>query len=345
MADVIVQLGGKTQAWVNANPNHLLEERQHLYILDGVNAGRYYIGNGTTPLIGLPLYGGSGSYTFENGLTESGGVVRWDGNLTQNTTINGGNIRNLLLGDSVGNNNLRRFTVNALVSATINSPTLKLSQQTANSILTLDASNDIQGVTLGALQSIRRNAANNAFEAYTPSSGGGNGFNSITYSGQYKINGFFAIKSASSNWVGVIYLQPYVIGLDHTITELGLEVTTNTAGATVRLAVYQDNNGEPGELLDESGAIPAATAGFVGYTFASPIALTTSMKVIWLAFQVSTSALGLRVGGSWNVIGKQTTGQTSDQRSRAFTYGAYPNPIGANSNTNFNIPCMWVRVQ
>jgi hypothetical protein len=111
-------------------------------------------------------------YTFSNGLTESGGTVVLGGNLTQDTTINGGNTRSLLLGNSVGNNNLRRFTVNASLSATINSPTVNLSQQTADSILTLDSANDIQGITLSALQSIRRNAGNTAFEAYTPSSGG-----------------------------------------------------------------------------------------------------------------------------------------------------------------------------
>src|SRR5690606_28229618 len=40
--------------------------------------------------------GGGGSYTFENGLTESGGVVMWGGPQTETITINGNNTHYLI---------------------------------------------------------------------------------------------------------------------------------------------------------------------------------------------------------------------------------------------------------
>jgi hypothetical protein len=175
-------------------------------------------------------------------------------------------------------------------------------------------------------------------------SSGGIGLNGVTYTGQYKLNGFFANKSASTAWSGSIYLQPYIITNDHTITEIGAEVTTFWAASNIRLAIYQDNLGEPGALIEDSGDIPADTNGFKSYALASPLALTTSMKVVWLAIQTSTTQIGMRVGQVFNFIGKQTTGTGSDARVRAFTYGAFPNPIGTNANTTFAI-AMWVRVQ
>lgn len=170
------------------------------------------------------------------------------------------------------------------------------------------------------------------------------GNNAVTYSGQYKLNGFYGLKGASTNWNGYIHLQPYLINNPHVITEIGLEVTIAAAASNIRLAVYQDSSGEPGALIYESGNISSATTGFKNFVLPSPLSLTLSQKVVWLAFQVSSQSVQLRTGQVFNFIGKQTTGSGGDNRYKPQSFGAFSNPIGANTNVNFSV-AMWVRVQ
>ena len=337
---------------------------------------RFKIGDGITAWSALPYANSSSSYTAGSGLTLTGSVFSLGGTVTSNIFVDSdslANFRRVVFGGNVGlgrfeayandgSNNVSYLRVrptfvtltsgdgvdtNELSITPTNTTirkTITLNDGTASAVLITDASNNIGYVTLAANQSIRRNAGNTAYEAFTPGTGGGVGLNGVTYTGQYKLNGFFANKSASTAWSGSIYLQPYIITNDHTITEIGAEVTTFFAASNIRLAIYQDNLGEPGALIEDSGDISADTNGFKSYVLASPLALTTSMKVVWLAIQTSTTQIGMRVGQAFNFIGKQTTGTGSDARVRAFTYGAFPNPIGTNANTTFAI-AMWVRVQ
>jgi len=170
------------------------------------------------------------------------------------------------------------------------------------------------------------------------------GNNAVTYSGQYKLNGFYGSKNSSINWNNYIHLQPYLINNPHVITEIGLTVWTAVAGSNIRLAIYQDNLGEPGALIYESGNISSATTGFKNFVLPSPLSLTLSQKVVWLAFQVSSQSVSLITGQVFNFIGKQTTGQGGDNRYKPHSFGAFPNPIGATTNVNYSV-AMWVRVQ
>jgi len=170
------------------------------------------------------------------------------------------------------------------------------------------------------------------------------GNNAVTYSGQYKLNGFYGAKSTATGYNGYIHLQPYLINNPHIITEIGIEVTTAAAASNIRIAVYQDSSGEPGALIEESSNISSATTGFKSFVLASPLSLTLSQKVVWLAFQVSSGTVALRTGQVFNFIGKQTTGIGGDNRQKIQSFGAFSNPIGANTNVNFSV-AMWVRVQ
>ena len=173
------------------------------------------------------------------------------------------------------------------------------------------------------------------------------GNNAVTYSGQYKLNGFYGSKGISSGYNGNIHLQPYLINNPHVITEIGLTVSVAVASSNIRLAVYQDSSGEPGALIYESGNISSATTGFKNFVLPSPLSLTLSQKVVWLAFQVSSGSVSLITGQVFNFIGKQTTGAVGnegDNRRKSQSFGAFSNPIGANTNVNFSV-AMWVRVQ
>ena len=170
------------------------------------------------------------------------------------------------------------------------------------------------------------------------------GNNAIIYSGQYKLNGFYGSKNSSINWNNFIYLQPYFIGINHTITEIGCEIVTAVSGSNIRLAIYSDSNGDPNNLIEESTAISASSSGFKSHVLATPYSLTIDLKVVWLAIQVSSSSISLRTGQVFNFIGKTTTGIGGDNRSKSSGFGSFSNPIGATNSINSSI-AMWVKVQ
>lgn len=170
------------------------------------------------------------------------------------------------------------------------------------------------------------------------------GNNAIIYSGQYKLNGFYGSKSSSINWNSFIYLQPYFIGINHTITEIGCEVVTGVGGSNIRLAIYSDLDGEPNNLIEESASINSNSSGFKSHVLATPYSLTIGMKVVWLAIQVSSASISLRTGQVFNFIGKTTTGIGGDNRSKVSGFGSFSNPIGATTSVNSSV-AMWVKVQ
>lgn len=201
-------------------------------------------------------------------------------------------------------------------------------------------------ISISAGQSIRRNAGDTAFESFTPSGSSSTGVNGITYSGQWKLNAFYGLRATGTAWNGVVWWVPYIITTDHTITGVAVEVTTASASQNLRLALYTDSSGQPSSLIEESGDISAATTGSKAFTLATPYSLTTSAKVVWLAIQVSSSAIGLRYTTACNnTIGTQTTGANNDQKVIGQAYGAFPaTAAGSSFNSSGNI-LFWVNVQ
>jgi len=176
---------GKDQAWFTANATEVFDANITIFCNEAPNYGQYKFTDGITQLSALPWMAGSGSaLTFQNGLTESGGNVELGGNLIQDTFIDGN--YNLTFGDGTKLNEYQIFTTTSLRANVDNGvdvnnfeiqPTLtQLDKQvylpdgTADSVLITDGSNNIDYITLGANQSIRRNSANTAYEAFTPAS-------------------------------------------------------------------------------------------------------------------------------------------------------------------------------
>lgn len=185
--------------------------------------------------------GGSGSYTFQNGLTESGGNVGLGGNLDNPTELTGeifsfnndGVNANITDGFTYAsgfdfNQNgfshvFTDFTNQRIISADsnalqISSNVIEILQQTPNTVLTLNADNELTPITLSANQSIRRNAGNTAFEAYTP----------VTTS-TGAISGL--IEYPSNKDYMIVIKAPY----SGTITETTTRSTSGTCTATFKI--------------------------------------------------------------------------------------------------------------
>jgi hypothetical protein len=141
------------------------------------------------------------------------------------------------------------------------------------------------------------------------------------YSGKQRFIPYNTITTSSS-FAGAVYYTPYYTGNKHTVTTITIEVTTLAAASTVKLALYADNNGVPGALIESSGDISAATTGDKSYTFSSPRLL--SNPVYWLAVQLSSSTIGVRVSASFPTLIYQGGNGTGGTYKETQAYGAFP---------------------
>lgn len=145
------------------------------------NNGTYVFGDGTTALNALTVYGSSGAGAW--------------GSIT----------------GTLSNQNDLQNALNAKLDA-------NQKNTSANQVAVTDGSNVITSLSLGASQSIRRNAGNTAFEAYTPVS---------TSIGA--ISGF--IEYPSNKDYMIVIKAPY----GGTITETTTQSTSGTCTATFKI--------------------------------------------------------------------------------------------------------------
>lgn len=89
---------------------------------------------------------------------------------------------------------------------------------------------------------------------------------------------------------GVLIVCPIPVGEPHNITAITAYVSTAHA-SSIRLGLYEDINGYPGNLIIDSGNISCATTGAKTYVFPSPISLTG--RLIFAAIFVESSSVGL----------------------------------------------------
>ena len=145
---------------------------------------------------------------------------------------------------------------------------------------------------------------------------------------------------------GTIYTNTYVVGPVHTVTQIRIAVTTGVSSQSIRLAIYDDVDGYPGNLLEESGVLPADSAGEISYTFSTPKLLTG--KIVHMAFQHSNNSIAIRFWQSSVFILPRTGGAIPHlSYSTASAYGAFPSsfPIGASRLSTNNQPMLELLVQ
>jgi hypothetical protein len=79
---------------------------------------------------------------------------------------------------------------------------------------------------------------------------------------------------------GTMRCSPFFMSGDVAIDRLGINVqTAGESGAKLRLGVYADNNGVPGELLVDGGQVAADSTGYKEVT----VSFVAPAGVVWLA--------------------------------------------------------------
>lgn len=127
-----------------------------------------------------------------------------------------------------------------------------------------------------------------------------------------------------------IYYTPYAVTKTHTVTKLGLEVTTASSGNNITLAIYTDNNGQPGTLIEASGNMSTTTTGFKEYTFTTGLGSggaqvlnVNTNQIIWIATQVQSANIGIRYITSSPILITAST-PSNGGFIQAQAYGTFP---------------------
>lgn len=155
-----------------------------------------------------------------------------------------------------------------------------------------------------------------------------------------------AAFTTSATTTNTIIATPLFLPPGETINRIGVEVTTLQAGGDIRLGLYEDDNGVPGDLILDAGTVSTATTGNKEIT----ISHTTSGRMIWAVAFTASATAQCRVYSSpsfGHIIGRDAMGSNAVVRciTRSLAYGPLPTPFGTPvyNVTSINPPVVWVR--
>lgn len=129
-------------------------------------------------------------------------------------------------------------------------------------------------------------------------------------------------------------LIPVTFALGGTIEGIGLEITTAVSATTVRLALYADDDGFPGSLIEDFGTIDSANTGILTIT-GLDVVVDTGVVYWFAAVQQGSTGVKFRyvqpVGNF--VMGGGSTTANASQYSTGYQYtftgvtGSYPSSL------------------
>jgi len=100
----------------------------------------------------------------------------------------------------------------------------------------------------------------------------------VGYTGGY----LHATVSTANNKVKV---QPLLIDHIVTVTDLAIYLVAGNTGGFFRIGIYSDNNGEPGNVLCDTGTASTSTPGLITFNLSTPLTLTPGQYWIGIVAQ------------------------------------------------------------
>lgn len=134
---------------------------------------------------------------------------------------------------------------------------------------------------------------------------------------------------------GFVTFTPLIVDVAHTFTAIGVEVAAVAAGSVIRLGVYADNVGQPGDLILDAGTVDSTTTGIKSIT---GLTLTLNPGVYWLAANPQGGAPNCRVHNGGSVAGAPIVEGTNFAMSVGWSIGAGPTSGGLPANGSAAVP-------
>lgn len=143
-----------------------------------------------------------------------------------------------------------------------------------------------------------------------------------------------------------IYYTPVEIGTRVGITTISCKINSAATGATLRMGIYDNAGGKPGNLILDAGSVAVSTTGVKEVTLASTLYLLPGWY--WFAiFSSGAPTLDSANGALLNgVIGFTTagnTGQVTGLRA-TLTYSTFPSTANLTSLLYISsAPLLWFK--
>ena len=123
---------------------------------------------------------------------------------------------------------------------------------------------------------------------------------------------------------------PFILAAGATLDSIGVNVTSGAAGSTVRLGIYDDDTGYPGDLVLDAGTVDTATTGVKE----ASISQVLEVGRYWLAAvaQGGTPSIVCQTvnTGAGGMVGASSATSVIQSCFRvAGVTGALPTPFGA----------------
>ena len=100
----------------------------------------------------------------------------------------------------------------------------------------------------------------------------------VGYTGGY-------LHATVSNANNKVKVQPLLIDHIVTVTDLAIYLVAGNTGGFFRIGIYSDNNGEPGNVLCDTGTASTSTPGLITFNLSTPLTLTPGQYWIGIVAQ------------------------------------------------------------
>ena len=289
------------------------------------------LGSTETANFGATFFSGSTATIFANASKYTSNAGGIEGDLQQAIT-NGCNV----FFDGID----KAPKASPTFTGTVTTPAVIVSSETASRIVSFDASKNIKSLDTATYPSLTELSYVKGVTSAIQTQLNSKNNSQPIYSGKWRTIQYVGLGGNSTGNQGNVWYIPYIVGSTHTVTDVGIEVTTAVAASNISLALYSDNAGVPGTLIEESGSISATTTGLKSYTFVSPRTLNASSKVVWMALQTSVFNIGLRVSGTVLTNMYLTgMGAVGTAYSQTQSFGAFP---ASATPINFSSASCWL---
>jgi hypothetical protein len=153
----------------------------------------------------------------------------------------------------------------------------------------------------------------------------------------YLASSVIASTTVATTSANLLFCQP--IALVGQVNRIGIELTAGAAGLC-RLGVYSNNNGFPGTLIVDAGAVDTTSIALLEAT----IDLTLRGEWVWLASVFNATPVcrtGTSAGGA--IMGATSLSVGTKSIYGAFAYGALPETAPTVSTHSISGPSVFLR--
>ena len=350
-----LQEGYKDAAWFAANPTLVLLVGQKVNL---EQTGTYKLGDGTSQLSALSFLGASGSglsgLTTNKVLKATSSTTAGDSNITDdgtNVVVNGLRIRSIsnatyFNASGVNGHYWNSFNDAINLFRVKNDGVVNIPQGTSDRIMALDTNKDVVYLSTTTYPSLTELSYGKGVTSSIQTQLNNKGSSTPVYSTKWLTAPFATLPNSIGNFAGAIFYIPISVSKTMTLTDLRMEVTAGVAASNIRLAIYNDNNGAPSTLLDQSTAISSAVIGQKDYTLVSPITIQASDQKFWLAVQASANGVGLRSSASGVCLNLLAgSGGTGVMSYEIQAFGAFPATSTPTLNPSQQVILMAAKLQ